>query len=284
MSSLQEIPLAQDLMLPQSYVVKQVDKETPDTFSLVVHPLKHSNGTGFLPGQFSMVSVYGVGALPISISGDPAQQKSLVYTVRSVGKATNALVNRRVGEEVGVRGPFGRGWPLDAARGKDIVIVAGGIGLAPLRPLIYQVLQHRALYGRLVVLYGARSPREVLFRSELKAWARQRETQILTTVDYGGLNWHGHVGVVTTLMKYARLQPSRSVAMICGPEIMMRFVTRDLEAQGVRRKDIYVSMERNMKCGIGFCGHCQYGPHFICKDGPVFCYEQIRPLLDKYEL
>ena len=284
MSSLQEIPFSQDLMLPQGYVVKQVERETPDTFSLVVHPQPHCNGTGFVPGQFSMVSVYGVGALPISISGDPAQQKYLVYTVRSVGKATHALVSRKVGDEVGVRGPFGRGWPLDAARGKDVVVVAGGIGLAPLRPVIYEVLQHRDLYGRLVVLYGARSPREVLYRSELKTWARQRDTQFLTTVDYGGLNWHGHVGVVTTLLKYARLQPPRSVAMICGPEVMMRFVTRDLEAQGMRRENIYVSMERNMKCGIGFCGHCQYGPHFICKDGPVFCYEHIRPLLDKYEL
>jgi len=285
MASLQETPLSHDLLLPQSHVVEHVEKETPDTFSLVVHPQGHStDGTGFLPGQFSMVSVHGVGALPISISGDPAEPKCLVYTVRSVGKATHALVSRKVGEELGVRGPFGRGWPLEAARGKDIVVVAGGIGLAPLRPLIYEVLQHRALYGRLVVLYGARSPREVLYPGELKAWARQPETQFLTTVDYGGLNWHGHVGVVTTLLKYARLQPSRSVAMICGPEIMMRFVTRDLEAQGMKREDIYVSMERNMKCGIGFCGHCQYGPHFICKDGPVFCYDQIRPLLDKYEL
>jgi NAD(P)H-flavin reductase len=280
----QTISGAADPMLPRSYVVKQVEKETPDTFSLVLHPHRHSNGTAFLPGQFSMVSVFGVGELPISISGDPSQQKNLVYTVRSVGKATHALVSRKLGMEVGIRGPFGRGWPLDRARGKDVVIIAGGIGLAPLRPVIYQVLQNRELYGRVVVMYGARSPREVLYRRELKSWGRQRDTQFLTTVDYGGLNWHGHVGVVTTLFKYARLQPSRSVAMICGPEIMMRFVTRDLEAQGMRRKDIYVSMERNMKCGVGFCGHCQYGPHFICKDGPVFCYEHIRPLLDKYEL
>lgn len=282
--SLRLSPAAIDPMLPQSYVVKRVEKETPDTFSLLLHPRAQNNETTFLPGQFSMVSVFGVGELPISISGDPVQPKSLVYTVRSVGKATHALVSRNVGEEIGVRGPFGRGWPLDIARGKDVVIIAGGIGLAPLRPVIYQVLQHREFYGRLVVLYGARSPREVLYRRELKSWARQRDTQFLTTVDYGGLNWHGRVGVVTTLFKYARLQPSQSVAMICGPEIMMRFVTRDLETQGMKREDIYVSMERNMKCGVGFCGHCQYGSHFICKDGPVFCYEQIRPQLDKYEL
>jgi NAD(P)H-flavin reductase len=173
---------------------------------------------------------------------------------------------------------------MESARGRDIVVVAGGIGLAPLRPVISEVLNHRQDYGRLVLLYGARSPRDVLYRKELAAWARQAETQVLTTVDYGGLSWHGRVGVVTTLFKYARLQPARSVAMACGPEIMMRFVTRELETQGLKREDIYVSMERNMKCAVGFCGHCQYGPHFICKDGPVFRYDRIQPLLEKYEL
>jgi NAD(P)H-flavin reductase len=231
-----------------------------------------------------MLWVFGVGELPISISGDPGNSDQLVYTVRSVGQATNALVTRSAGEDVGVRGPFGTGWPLDAARGRDVIVVAGGIGLAPLRPVIYEVLNHRDDYGRLVVLYGARSPRDLLYRKQLAAWARHRDTQVLVTVDYGGLSWHGHVGVVTSLFKYARLKPSRSLAMVCGPEIMMRFVTRELEALGLTRNDIYLSMERNMKCAVGFCGHCQYGPHFICKDGPVFPYETIRPLMEKYEL
>jgi NAD(P)H-flavin reductase len=214
----------------------------------------------------------------------PALHDRLVYTVRSVGQATHSLVNQRVGDSVGVRGPFGTGWPADAARGRDVIIVAGGIGLAPLRPLIYHILRNRKEYGRMVVLYGTRSPRDLLYRKELAAWARNRETQVLVTVDYGGLGWRGHVGVVTTLFKYARLQPASSVAMVCGPEIMMRFVTRELETQGLSRDNIYLSMERNMKCAVGFCGHCQYGPHFICKDGPVFRYEQIRKLLEKYEL
>jgi NAD(P)H-flavin reductase len=284
MATLQAAPVATDPMLPQAYLVQRVEKETSDTFSITVDPEDGAEHTAFKPGQFSMLWVFGVGELPISISGDPAERGRLVYTVRSVGKATNALVSRKPGDGIGVRGPFGTGWPLEIARGRDVIVVAGGIGLAPLRPVIYEVLQNREQYGRLVLLYGARSPRDVLYRKELAAWARQRETQILTTVDYGGLSWHGHVGVVTTLFKYARLHPSRSVAMICGPEIMMRFVTRELELQGLKREDIYVSMERNMKCGLGFCGHCQYGPHFICKDGPVFPYERIRPLLDKYEL
>jgi len=284
MAILETTPVVVDPMLPQPYVVQRVDKETPDTFSLTVDPQDGVDDVAFKPGQFSMLWVFGVGELPISISGDPAQRGRLVYTVRSVGKATNALVSRKAGDGIGVRGPFGVGWPLEVARGRDVIVVAGGIGLAPLRPIIYEVLQNREQYGRLVLLYGTRSPRDVLYRKELAVWARQPETQVLTSVDYGGLSWHGHVGVVTTLFKYARLHPSRSVAMICGPEIMMRFVTRELEMQGLKREDIYVSMERNMKCGVGLCGHCQYGPYFICKDGPVFPYERIRLLLDKYEL
>lgn len=276
--------VAPDVMIPQPYVIRNVAKETPDTFTLKLAPESGSNGGKFQPGQFSMLWVFGVGELPISISGDPSEEDQLVYTVRSVGQATNALVTRAVGAGVGVRGPFGTGWPIAAARGRDVIIVAGGIGLAPLRPVIYEVLNHRKDYGRLVVLYGARSPRDLLYRKELAAWSRQRETQVLVTVDYGGMSWHGHVGVVTTLFKYARLKASRSLAMVCGPEIMMRFVTRELESHGLSRNDIYLSMERNMKCAVGFCGHCQYGPHFICKEGPVFPYEQLKPLLDKYEL
>ncbi len=271
-------------MLPQPYLIRDVTKETPDTFSLRLEPEAGANGRSFQPGQFSMLWVFGVGEMPISISGDPALHDRLVYTVRSVGQATHSLVNQRVGDSVGVRGPFGAGWPTAAARGRDVIVVAGGIGLAPLRSLIYQVLQNRKDYGRLVILYGARSPRDLLYRKELATWARNRENQVLVTVDYGGLGWRGHVGVVTTLFKYARLEPARSVAMVCGPEIMMRFVARELETQGLSRDDIYLSMERNMKCAVGFCGHCQYGPHFICKDGPVFRYEQMRPLLEKYEL
>ena len=278
------IALISDPILSQPYRVRAVSKETPDTFTLSLTPDAGSNDTTFQPGQFSMLWVFGVGELPISISGQPWQGDRLVYTVRSVGQATHALVSQNVGGGIGVRGPFGTGWPIEAARGHDVIVVAGGIGLAPLRPVIYHILRNRKQYGRLVVLYGSRSPRDLLYRKELASWARQPDTQVLVTVDYGGLSWRGHVGVVTTLFKYARLQPAQSVAMVCGPEIMMRFVTRELEVYGLKREDIYLSMERNMKCAVGFCGHCQYGPYFICKDGPVFPYESIRPLLEKYEL
>jgi len=273
-----------DPMLPQPYVVRDVAKETPDTFTLTLRPDHGTPGASFQPGQFSMLWVFGVGELPISISGDSGDHDRLVYTVRSVGQATHALVSRRVGDGVGVRGPMGTGWPIEAAAGRDLIVVAGGIGLAPLRPLIYHVLGNRKRFGRLVVLYGARSPRELLYRKELTRWARHPETQVLVTVDYGGLGWRGHVGVVTTLFKYARLQAEHSLAEVCGPEIMMRFVGRELENQGLCSKDIYLSMERNMKCGIGVCGHCQYGPHFVCKDGPVFPYTELRTKLETYEL
>jgi NAD(P)H-flavin reductase len=231
-----------------------------------------------------MLYVFGVGELPISISGDPHDSGRLVYTVRSVGKATNALVNCQPGQWVGVRGPFGTSWPLEQARGNDVLIVAGGIGLAPLRPAIHHMLRHRDDYVRLMLLYGARSPKDLLYRKDLAGWARLPDTQVLTTVDYGGMNWRGYVGVVTTLFRYVRLHPGRTTAMICGPEIMMRYVIRELEKRALPDADIYLSMERNMKCAVGFCGHCQLGPYFVCKDGPIFPYTRMRPWLEKHEL
>ena len=165
-----------------------------------------------------------------------------------------------------------------------MLLVAGGIGLAPLRPVIYHVLRHRDQYGRLVILYGARSPRDILFRKELASWAKQKDTQVLSTVDYGGVSWHGHVGVVTTLLRFVRLHPAETTAMVCGPEIMMRFAARELVSRGVRSDDLYLSMERHMKCAVGLCGHCQWRENFICKDGPVFPFARIAPLLDRYEL
>jgi NAD(P)H-flavin reductase len=271
-------------MVPVPYAVRQVRRETPDTFSLLLEPQNGAALESYEPGQFSMLWSFGVGEIPISMSGDAADARRLVYTIRSVGQASRALITASPGDSVGVRGPFGTSWPVDAARGRDVIIMAGGIGLAPLRPAIYRVLHNRSEYGKLIILYGTRRPRDLLFRKELAAWARHRETQVLTTVDSGGLEWRGHVGVVTTLFRYARLQPGKSVAMVCGPEIMMRFAARELQAQGVPASDIYLSMERNMKCAVGVCGHCQWGPHFICKDGPVFPYSRIGPLLERHEL
>jgi NAD(P)H-flavin reductase len=264
--------------------VASVVKETHDTFTLTLDPQGEEGAGRFLPGQFSMLYVFGVGELPISISGDPHDSGRLVYTVRSVGKATDALVNCKPGQWVGVRGPFGTSWPLEQARGNDVLIVAGGIGLAPLRPAIQHMLRHRDDYVRLMLLYGARSPKDLLYRKQLAGWARLPDTQVLTTVDYGGVNWRGYVGVVTTLFRYVRLHPGRTTVMICGPEIMMRYVIRELEKRALPDADIYLSMERNMKCAVGFCGHCQLGPYFVCKDGPIFPYTRMRPWLEKHEL
>ena len=278
------VAVARNPMVPEPYVLRRVARETQDTFTLTVAPESGGPAHPFQPGQFSMLWAFGIGEVPISISGDPVHTGDLTYTVRSVGATTRAIVSRKPGAGIGVRGPFGTGWPVDAARGRDVVIVAGGIGLAPLRPVIYHVLANRADYRRLVLLYGSRSPAELLYPRELSAWGRRPNTQVVTTVDYGGVSWRGHVGVVTTIFKYARLDPKNSTAMLCGPEIMMRFATRELEMAGLPANDIYVSMERNMQCGIGLCGHCQWGPHFVCKDGPVFRYDRIRSLVNRHEL
>jgi NAD(P)H-flavin reductase len=264
--------------------VAKVDKETYDTFTLTMEPLNGQGLHPFAPGQFSMLYVYGVGELPISISGDPHQGERLTYTVRSVGRATDALVKRLPGDTVRVRGPFGKPWPVEAGRGKDVIIVAGGIGLAPLRPAIYHLLRRRDDYVRVMLLYGARSPKDLLYRKQVAEWGRLPDLQVLTTVDYGGASWRGHVGVVTTLFRHLRMHSAQTVAFTCGPEIMMRYVVRELLARGLADADIYLSMERNMKCAVGSCGHCQLGPYFVCKDGPIFSYRQMRPWLDKHEL
>jgi len=274
----------QSVMLPTPARVSKVEKETHDTFTLSLAPQAEAPLPPFRPGQFSMLYVFGVGELPISISGDPEVPDKLIYTVRSVGPVTLALVTRRPGDSVGVRGPFGTSWPLTEARGKDVLIIAGGIGLAPLRPAIYHILRHRGDFNRLMVLYGARSPRDLLFKKELAAWNYVPDTQVLSTVDYGGVSWRGYVGVVTTLFKYIRLQPHKTIAMLCGPEVMMRYAIRELTTRGFTDDQVYLSMERNMKCAVGFCGHCQLGPYFVCKDGPVFSYARTKRYMDAYEL
>src|SRR5208282_3008632 len=185
---------------------------------------------------------------------------------------------------VGMRGPFGAGWPMAEAVGRDIVVVAGGLGLAPLRPALYRLLAERERYGKIVLLYGTRNPDEILFRHELEAFRRRLDIDIEVIVDHAIGDWHGQVGVVTTLIPRAAFDPLHVIALVCGPEVMMRFAINALRDVSVAGDAIYLSMERNMKCAVGFCGHCQFGPHFVCKDGPVFRYDRIRNLLEKYEL
>ncbi len=276
--------MATDAMLTYPYQIEKVWKETYDTFTVELTPKDTSRTSSFAPGQFNMLYVTGVGEVPISISGDPARPESLFHTTRAVGTVTSALRKLNRGDILGVRGPYGSHWPVDEAKRRDVVIVAGGIGLAPLRPSVYQILSNRAEYGRFVLLYGARTPEDLLYRAEIQKWRRRFDFDIDVTVDRATGDWRGNVGVVTTLIPKAGFDPSRTTAMLCGPEIMMRFTIAELEKRGVPDQNIYISMERNMKCGLGFCGHCQFGPFFICKDGPVFSYDRVMEFLGKGEV
>lgn len=280
----QTAQIAFDPMVSRPYRIVRRIRETHDTFTLVLEPLNPGAVHTFAPGQFNMLYVFGVGEIPISISGDPADPHRLVHTTRAVGTVTGAMSRLRPGDVLGVRGPYGTHWPLDQAVGKDVVIVAGGIGLAPLRPAIYQLLARRENFGKVVLLYGARTPEDLLYRRELQKWSAQLDIDVLVTVDRATERWRGHVGVVTTLIPYAPFDAHDAVALVCGPEIMMRYTVATLQKRGMPDEAIYISMERNMKCAVGFCGHCQYGPFFICKDGPVFSYDRVRWLFNKREV
>ncbi|RJQ62938.1 MAG: Ni/Fe hydrogenase subunit gamma [Desulfobacteraceae bacterium] len=278
-----DIPIT-DPMKPASYRIERLERETKDTFTLELKPVNGISLTAFTPGQFNMLYVFGIGEIPISISGDPAYPESIRHTTRVVGTVTRAMHALKPGDTIGVRGPFGSHWPVELAHGKDVVVVAGGIGLAPLRPALLELLSHRKRYHRIVLLYGTRTPEDILFKRDLKKWRSQFDLEVHVTVDRAMGAWLGNVGVVTQLIPRAPFDPSNTLALICGPEVMMRYTVESLQQRGVRNEGIFVSMERNMKCGTGFCGHCQYGPYFICKDGPVFRYDRIEPFFKKGEV
>jgi len=271
-------------MIPALYRVKRTAAETHDTFTLELVPANSNSEFAFAAGQFNMLYAFGTGEVPISISGDPGKPEVLVHTTRAVGAVTNALQRLKKGDSLGVRGPFGTPWPVEKARGHDVLLVAGGIGLAPLRPVLYHVLSHRADYGRLTLLYGTRTPQDLFYTKQLERWRGRFDIEVEITVDRAGGGWKGNVGVVTRLFGKAPLSADHTIAMVCGPEVMMRYAIMDLERDGVPDGNIYLSMERSMKCGVGLCGHCQFGPAFICKDVPVFSYDRIRDWLRKREI
>jgi NAD(P)H-flavin reductase len=273
---------AADPMVPTMARVLRARQELSDVWTLDIDP--GANGFRFAPGQFNMLYAFGIGEAAISISGDPAKPEQLVHTIRSVGKVSDALARLQPGDALGLRGPYGGEWPVEAAAGSDVVIVAGGLGLAPLRPSLYRLMAERERYGRIVVLCGARSPADILFRSELEHWRSHLDIEIAVTVDHAGPEWRGNVGVVTTLIGRAAFDPKRTLAMLCGPEIMMRFAAVELEKAGVPGEAIYLSMERNMKCAIGHCGHCQFSSDFICKDGPVATWARLGRLVTMREI
>ncbi|MGE5159554.1 MAG: FAD/NAD(P)-binding protein [Gemmatimonas sp.] len=272
-----------DPFVPQLYRVDRVRRELSDTVTLEIMPSQGSCPS-YVPGQFNMLYAFGVGEVAISISGDCTLSRGFVHTVRDVGAASHAIATLDVGAEIGVRGPFGTAWPVTEAEGSDIVLVAGGLGLAPLRPAIYHVLANRARYGRVSILFGTRHPQDMLYRDELAGWRQNLDIGVEVTVDHADANWRGHVGVVPGLIPRVSFDPHETVALVCGPEIMMRFTVNALRDAGVAPERIYLSMERNMKCAIGLCGHCQFGPDFVCKDGPVMRFDRIAPIFAVREI
>jgi NAD(P)H-flavin reductase len=272
-----------DPMLPVSYVVADKRQDLADTWTLELEPAGDGAVGEFNPGQFSMLYAFGAGEVPISVSGGGDAGGRVGHTVRAVGAATSALCAIEPGSQVGVRGPFGNSWPLADAEGGDIVVVTGGIGLAPLRLAVKQLIANRDAYREVTLLYGARTPDEILYTDELQDW-RESGIGIATTVDSAPGDYDGRVGLVTALIPEAGFEGARTTAFVCGPEVMMRFVSTALQDRGVPTDNIHVSLERNMKCAIGHCGHCQLGHRFVCKDGPVFPVGRIGTLLGVREL
>jgi len=271
-------------MLTRPFRIQRVTEETADTFTWRLVPERRGDAFPFEPGQFNMLYAFPVGEAPISISGDPGRPDVLVHTTRAVGTVSRAMRALKRGDVIGVRGPYGTPWPVDDARGGDLLLMPGGIGIAPLRPVLYHALAHRDTYRRVILLYGARTPADILYAGELEAWRGRSDLEMQVTVDRASGDWRGRVGLVTALIPHAGLDPARTTAMICGPEVMMRFAARELETAGLPRERIYISMERSMKCGIGFCGHCMFGPVFVCKEGPVFRLDRVSRFLSIAEV
>jgi len=228
--------------------------------------------------------VLGVGEIPVSISGDATDPTRLVQTVRAVGKVSEAVTKLAAGATLGLRGPYGTAWPVADGYGRDVVVVAGGLGLAPLRPALYQLLAERKRFGKLLLLYGTRRPEDILFRRQLERWRRQLDMEIEVTVDHASTDWRGHVGVVTKLIPQLNIDAANAMALVCGPEIMMRYAASALSELGIPEATIHLSLERNMKCAVGLCGHCQFAGSFICKDGAVMRYDKVRRLLALREI
>jgi NAD(P)H-flavin reductase len=272
-------------MVPHLVKINKMVWETEQVFTIYLTPNEGMDGKfSFLPGQFNMLYVFGIGEAAISISSSPYKPGTIIHTIHKVGTVTSALSKFKKGSYVGIRGPFGNGWPVEEAKGNDICILAGGIGLAPLRPVIYSLFKNRRDFGKITILYGARTPQDMLYRVELEQWSKLNNVRVEVTVDHGDQSWKGNIGFAANLLSYVELDNKNTITMICGPEMMMKYSIEELIEKGIPAQNIYLSLERNMKCAVGFCGHCQYGPNFICKDGPVFNYPEIRYLFERKEI
>ncbi len=268
-----------DPMVPVPFTVIEAWEEYPGCNTFIVKPKDAQGSCDFKPGQFHMIYKFGCGEIPISNCSDSGDTENLIFTVMNVGEVSASLCALKKGDQIDLRGPFGSVWPIEQAKGKDVVIVSGGLGLPPVRPVIYHILKNRADFGNVSLLHGARTPDHLVYTDELKQWAKREDLHLALTVDDAGeADWSGNVGLVTALIDDAPFDPANTVAITCGPEIMMKFVVAELQEKGMSSDDIYVSMERNMKCAVGLCGRCQYGKHFVCKDGPVFPFADIKDI------
>ena len=276
--------MADDPMVPRIVRVRRRTRDLPNTTTLELVPHDDAPLPRYRPGQFTMMYVFGVGEIPVSISGDHSDGSRLVQTIRSVGAVSEAVTQLKPGDLLGLRGPFGTAWPTEELDGQDVVVVAGGLGLAPLRPSIYHLLNNRQRFGKVVLLYGTRGPDEILYRRELETWRNRLDVQLEVTVDHADREWRGNVGVVTKLIPRIAIDTANATALVCGPEVMMRFAAAGLHDLGMPEAAIWVSLERNMKCAVGLCGHCQFSGLFACKDGAVVRYDRVRRLMGMREI
>jgi len=274
-------PHAIDAGAPHAATVVARTQESPTIFTLELRlddAAAHA-AYRFAPGQFNMLYLYGVGEVAISIMSDPEDRDGIGHTIRAVGRVTRGLAELQPGDQVGLRGPFGRGWPLQEMGGRDVVLVLGGLGCAPAVSVIHYVLKRRERFGKLVIIQGVKHADDLIWREQYDRWSKLPDTQVLVAADEGAALWPWHVGRVTGLFGLARFNPERAVAMMCGPEGMMRVAAEHLLARGLPESSLFLSMERNMQCAVGRCGHCQFGGAFVCRDGPVFNWGEVRTLL-----
>lgn len=271
-----------DLFLPRVARIAQSRDETPDTktFDLVFRDPADQRQFRFLPGQFLELSLFGFGEAPFCFASSPTRPELIQVTVRRTGQLTDALHTLGPGEEVGLRGPCGNGFDLHAAEGRDLLFVGGGIGLPPLRGLICNVLDERKRFGRVTILYGAKTPTDLVYKDELREWAARGDVELLVTVDRADDGWDGNVGMVPTLFEKTELRPATTLAYVCGPPVMIKFVIQDLLMRGFGEGAVISTLERMMQCGVGKCNHCAIGHRYVCRDGPVFTYRQIKELVE----
>jgi len=269
------------LIHPATIVDKIRESDTIHTYRLRIDNEDVRRRYRFLAGQFNMLYMFGVGEVAISIVSDPDEPELLDHTIRAVGRVTKSIAGLNPGDTLGIRGPFGQGWPLHEAQKRDVVIVTGGLGCAPVVGAIEYIFRRREGYGSVKILHGVKTPEDLLFRERFDSWRKQPDTEVLLTSDQPGKIWRHHVGVVTELFEMVSIDPATTMVLMCGPEIMMRLGVPILLRRGIPNTAVYVSLERHMECGIGLCGHCQMGPYFICKDGPVMRYDRVEQWMGK---